>query len=142
MRRIITGQDNRVARFVADRLGMHGNFGSCTSIGVEEGGKLIVGVVFTNYNGTNVFTHIASDCSRRWVSRHVLEFFGHYVFDQIKVRRVTSVIDDSNAASINFVEKVGYKLEARLEGAAAAGDLLVYRLKRDDFRYMRNENDV
>lgn len=136
MKKIITGQDDRVAAFVAEHIGMTGKFGSCASIGLEEDGELIAGVIYTDYNGSNVCMHIAA-IGKRWCTREFLWFCSYYPFEQIGVKRVTGIVDESNRASINWGEKLGFTFEARLKDAGAHGDLLVYRLFKKDCRFLR-----
>lgn len=136
MKKIITGEDERVAAFVADRIGMRGAFGSCASIGLEEDGQLIAGVVYTDYNGSNVAMHVGA-IGRRWMTREFLWFCFYYPFEQMKVKRITGVVDDSNHAAKAFDENLGFALEATLENAGRSGNLLIYRMLKEDCRFLR-----
>lgn len=141
MKKIIVGQDERVSRFVADCIGTKGNFGSCSTIGVERNGELLGGVVYENYNGQNVCMHVGA-ITKNWISREFLWFCFYYPFEQLKVKRITGFVDDSNKEAIAFDEHIGFKLETKLKDAGKTGDLLVYVMRKEDCRYLGNRNDI
>lgn len=135
MRKIITGQDDRVAEFVAERIGMRGKFGSCATIGLEQNDSLIAGVVYSDYNGSNVSMHVGA-IGKRWMTREYLWFCFYYPFEQMKVKRITGVVDEGNQQARQFDEHLGFKLETRLKDAGRSGDLLIYRMLKEDCRFL------
>lgn len=136
MKTIIVHQDSRVSRFVASRIGMNGAFGSCSTIGVEQDDELIAGAVYEQYNGRNVFMHVAG-IGRTWMNREILWFSFYYPFEQLKANRITLVIDDSNKDSINLARHLGFTLETKLHDAGRSGDLLIYRMLKEECRFLR-----
>ena len=66
---IVIGQP--VVEWVAKQTNDFGNFGCAVGFGVESDGQLIAGVVFNEYNGVNMNIHVASDGSRRWISKRL-----------------------------------------------------------------------
>jgi RimJ/RimL family protein N-acetyltransferase len=133
---IITRQDDRVAAFVASRIGMTGKFGSCTSIGLEDDGQIVAGVLYCDYNQSNVVCHIGA-IGKHWMNREYLWFIFHYPFEQIGVKRITVVIEETNVASNEFVQHLGFELETTLKDAGRSGDLLIYRMFKKDCRFLR-----
>ena len=131
---IVTGPE--VVAWVARRTNEFGRFGTDIGIGWERGGYLVAGVAYADWNGPNVVCHIASDGSRRWATREYLRTIFDYPFNQLGVKRITVCVGEGNAASRRFVEHLGFKLEAELAGAHSTGHLRIYRLWRDECRYL------
>ena len=132
---IVTGPV--VVDWVASRTNEYGRFGNGTAIGWEKNGVLVAGVVYADWNGPNVVCHIASDGTKRWLTRSYLWTIFDYPFNQLKVKRITVCVGEGNEASRRFVEHLGFKLEAELAGAHSTGHLRIYRLWRDECRYLK-----
>lgn len=136
MKTIITGQDDRVGMFVAQKIGKGSNFTEFSAIGLEEDGKLIAGVVFTDYNGVSVSMHVAAEPGRRWMTREYLWFCFYYPFEQMRVKRITGVVEEGNLDAQRFDEHLGFQLEAKLKDAGKTGDLFIYRMFKEDCRFL------
>lgn len=126
----------KVVEWVAKRTNEYGNFGAATGIGWKKEG-LVAGVAYAEWNGPNVVCHIASDGSRRWATRTYLWTIFDYPFNQLKVKRITVCVGEGNSASRRFVGHLGFTLEATLDSAHPSGNLLVYRMWRQDCRFLR-----
>lgn len=105
-------------------------------IGIEKDGKLAGGIVFHEFNGANVFIHVASDHPKRWVTREWLHVIFSYAFDQMKVKRVTGIVPESNKTALDFDLSVGFVIESRLTDAHPQGDMLVIKMTRDACRWI------
>lgn len=132
---IVTGPE--VVEWVAKRTNEFGNFGCARGIGWSNQGVIAAGVVYAEWNGPNVVCHIASDGSRRWLTKKYLWTIFDYPFNQLKVKRITVCVGEGNSNSRRFVEHLGFTLEATLNSAHPSGNLLVYRLWRHDCRFLR-----
>lgn len=132
---IITGQ--AVVEWVAKRTQEFGNFGCAVGIGWARDGELVAGVAYADYNGVNIVAHIASDGSKRWMTREYLRVIFDYPFNQAHVERITCMIGEGNKDSIRLCEHFGFTLEATLKGAHPTGDLLIYRMWKADCRFLR-----
>lgn len=130
-----------IEKFVKDRIGIDGyHFGNHTDIGLEEDGELIAGVVYSEFNGRNIFASIAAIPGRRWMTRKFLGVMFRYPFMQCKVDRVTLWIESSNMDSQRFAEHLGFEKEATLKGAARDGeDILIYVMFKEDCRFMGDQ---
>lgn len=149
-----------VVDWVAKRTNEFGNFGTDVGIGwkrfivpkedifnsyagfdVHEGKigywELVAGVAYANWNGVNVECHIASDGSRKWLTKQYLWTIFDYPFNQLGADRITVCVGEGNTDSTRFVKHLGFILEARLKGAHPTGDLLIFRLLRHDCRWIR-----
>ena len=138
MKRICVGRG--VVEWVAKQTNEFGNFGTDIGIGLQrlEAGawRMIAGVAYSQWNGVNVVCDIASDGSRRWLTRAYLWNIFHYPFRQLRAQRITVCVGEGNAASRRFVEHLGFELEARLEKAHPTGDVLVYRMREPQCRWL------
>lgn len=125
---IVTGKG--VVEWVAKNTGSFDCFGTDIGIGWMKDGKLVAGVAYANWNGVNFECHIASDKSRRWLTRKYLHTIFDYPFNQAGAKRITVCVGEGNKDSRRFVEHLGFELEAPLKEAHITGDLLVYRMFR------------
>lgn len=130
-----------VVEWVAKRTNEFGRFGTDIGIGWQRNGELVAGVAYGNWNGVNVECHIASDGTRRWMTREYLWAIFDYPFNRVGgtygAKRITVCVGEGNAASRRFVEHLGFKLEAKLAGAHPTGDLLIFRLLKHECRWIK-----
>lgn len=136
MKRIITDQPERIAAFVGDALDVSG-FANYTAIGLEENGELIAGVLFDYYNGASINMHVAAKPGRRWLTREYLWYCFYYPFIELKVKRITGLVPESNLAARRFDEHLGFELEARLKDAAPDGDVLIYVMWKENCKHLK-----
>ena len=126
-----------VVEWVAAQTAEFGNFGTDVGIGWEKDGRLVAGVAYANWNGVNVECHIASDRSKRWLTRRFLWTIFDYPFNQLGAARITVCVGQGNRDSTRFVQHLGFILEARLRAAHPTGDLLIFCMKRQDCRFIQ-----
>lgn len=131
----LTSDKERVGEFCS-RLMDNAEWGSYTAIGMERDGELIGGVVYDQYNGPNIFAHIAGKPGTRWLTRAFLYAMFSYPFDQLGVARITGPVASDNEAAIRLDKHLGFTHEATLSGAAPAGDLLLFVMWRKDCRFL------
>lgn len=105
-------------------------------IGLERNGILCAGIVFNEYNGANIFMQVASDGTRRWMSRELLRYVFHYAFIEAGVRRISGAVLTTNADARRFDEHIGFVEEARLKDAHPGGDLIIYCMTRAQCRWL------
>lgn len=125
-----------VVEWVAQRTNEFGNFGTDAGIGWLKGGDLVAGVAYAEWNGPNVVCHIASDGTRRWLTRQYLHTIFDYPFNQLKVKRITVCVGEGNSDSRRFVQHLGFSLETTLSEAHPTGDLLVYKMAKEGCRWI------
>jgi len=133
--KVISDDPERIGKWVASRMGTKW-WCQHAAIGFERDGELVAGIVYDNFNGKNIFAHIAAVPNKRWLTKEFLCYMCYYPFNQLKVERVTGLIPSNNKASIKFVEKLGAELETTLKDAHPKGDLLVYRMNKKDCKYL------
>lgn len=126
----------RIGPWVCEKAG--GTFNSAHfSAGIEKDGILQVGVIYDGYTG------IDGSISMHWRvdnPKSLTKFFYWMAFDfafnQAKVKRVTGLVDSSNTRAIRVDEKLGFTCEARLADYFPKGDALVFRMYRNECRFL------
>jgi RimJ/RimL family protein N-acetyltransferase len=126
-----------VGPWVSEKTGGTWCAGRGQAIGKLTDGKLVAGVLYEDFNGANVVCHIAG--KGQWADRRFLAVIFDYPFNQLKVRRITVPVDGKNIKSQKLVEHMGFVLESRLEQATLDSDLLLYRLFKDDCKYLKGK---
>lgn len=102
----------------------------------EENGRLLGGVIYTNFTGESVAMHSAS-WVERWITRDLLWICFDYPFNQMGVARIFGQVPADNAAAIRFNTNLGFKVIATIEGVYKDGiDCLVMRMERDECRHL------
>lgn len=130
MGQLVFDQDERVCAWLDQQMGLAGPMLVKTAIGYEENGELMAAVVFDNLTDNNVFAH----CANRADGGFPVELLAAchaFVFGQLDLERVSLLVPAGNERALRFVEKWGAKLEARLERATKAADMLIYVLWHD-----------
>jgi RimJ/RimL family protein N-acetyltransferase len=99
-------------------------------------GEVIAAAGYTQYNGANIWGHIASDGSGHWLTRHFLHETFKYPFVTLGVGRMTVWVEADNYPSRRFTTNLGFTAEAVLQKAGRGGvDVLIYRMFRQECRY-------
>ncbi len=106
-----------------------------TAIGRKVDGRLVAGVIYEDWNGANVSCHIRG--IGNWASKTFLWAIFDYPFNQLGVRRLTGLSDSANIRANEFIKRLGFSLECSLAGATPGGDLNIYRMTREECRYLR-----
>lgn len=103
---------------------------------MDEASRLVAGVSYTQWNGPNVVVDVAAE-RVRWCTPEILWCFFSFPFDQLGCTRMTAPVSVANRHSQKFVEHLGFTLEATLEDACKDGNLLLYRLLKQDCRWLK-----
>ena len=121
--------DDRVARFVAQRCGVIIN-PPYTLMGIESQGQLIGGVVFNHFTGADIHMTAAG---RGW-TKGFLADVGSYLFDQLRVRRVTVITEQPKV--VRLTERLGGKVEGLMREHFGPGrDAFVMGILKNDWTY-------
>lgn len=99
-------------------------------------GKVIGAALFQDFNGSNIWLHLAGEDTQYWLTRQFLHNIFAYPFVTLGARRISLWIEATNAASIRLVRHAGFHFEATLAQAARSGDdVEVWAMFRDTCRY-------
>lgn len=127
--------DKRTVEFVAKENGItDGQIHS--SIGLERDGEIVAGIVYCDFSGSNIFLHVASKPGVNWISRGLLKLVFGWPFKGLGVKRITGLVPEHNARAVKLDEHLGFKREARLEDIFPEGALLVFRMRREECRFI------
>lgn len=127
-----------VGPWVCEKAGGYWLAGRGTAIGkVDKTGALIAGVLYEDWNGVNIVCHIRGDGN--WACREFLAVIFDYPFNQLKAKRITVPIASTNFRSIGLVTKMGFTLECTLAQATPEGDLHLFRMWRDNCKYLKGK---
>lgn len=138
MRRIIYGEDADLCRWAAATIGAGGGFSAdARAIGMEVDGEIVAVTVWNSFETHNCLMSIASDGSKRWMTREFLFRSFAYPFIQLGMPRITTKSDERNTPSIRLAKHIGFIEEGRLRKAAPGGrDDIVFGLLKEDCRWI------
>lgn len=129
---IAYGQE--VADFVAKTIpGCERGFGECSAIGFVEGGRIVAGVVYHNWNPeSGVIEMSAASSHRAWLTRERLAAIFDYPFRFC--RMVVTRQSERNRRAIRIWRSLGGK-EYRIPDLRGPGEAEVFfTLTADDWR--------
>lgn len=136
MREVTTTNQYWMGVWYAARMGTTFVPGAMHYIGLTEDGTLLAVCAYEGYNQAQIQMHIAALPGKRWLVREYLWYCFHYPFATLGVKRVTGIVPASNLEARKFDENLGFTLEATLKDAHPDGDLLVYKMTRDQCRWL------
>lgn len=126
----------KVGAWVAERTGGQWTPQRGRAIGkLDELGNVVCGAIFEDWNGANLYMHIAIESK---ITAQFLALLADYAFNQANVKRLTGIIPSTNKQSINFAIRCGFVLESTLRQATLDGDLLVFRLFKNECPYLKS----
>jgi RimJ/RimL family protein N-acetyltransferase len=132
----VVADEDAAFNFIKDFIPIHPSFGQ-KGIVLRVDDEIIAALLYVEYNGSNVFCHIAGKPGRRWLNREFLFWAFSYPFDQLGCTRITGWVEEDNTDSRRFLENIGFVIEARLKGAGVHGqDVLLYRMLRSECRFL------
>lgn len=134
---MISVEADFVGPWVAEKTGGTYSPGSASVIGLEKDGELVAGVMFENYNGNSVQMHVASDGSKRWMTKEFLRAAFWYPFEQLKVKKIIGLVDSTNLPAQRFDEHLGFRRECTIADAGKVEDMIVYSMTREQCKYLR-----
>jgi RimJ/RimL family protein N-acetyltransferase len=134
MRQIIYNQNLRVGTWVCERIGGIFTKRDSVCIGLESNREIIAGFVYNNYiKDICIDMHVAG--INNWCSKEFIQAAFYYPFLQLGVKKVIAKIDSKNNKGIEFAKKLGGIHEATLKDASRYGDLLIFTLTLEQFKY-------
>jgi len=108
----------------------------CTAIGVMENGKLLAGVVYSDYRpNLSIEMNIAS-VDKRWCSRHNLKIFFQYTFTQLNLGRAQATCSVMNEGAISMLLRLGFKQEGYHPQARYDGDALSFGMLKHNCKWI------
>lgn len=124
--------------FVHNRMPGLARADGMRAIGQATGGEVVAGAVFEGINRHHCWLHMAIKPGAL-VGRNFVAGVFLYAFDLLGCSRVRGYVEASNEASRSICERLGFSIDAKLEGAAQdGGDVIVYAMRRSECRFLRS----
>jgi len=141
MKTVVYGQDQRIIKWVGDRVDEDEFGGGAVGIGHEQDGQLIAGVVYNLYTGPSISMHVAAEPGKQWMTREFLWRVFAYPFIQLKCNRITGLVRADNLTAQRFDEHVGFTREGLVRRACTDGtDMILYGMLREECRWIGVKN--
>lgn len=136
--RVVYADTSKMVAWAEARIHLWTARADAQALGVERDGALVGVVVFDTFGPKACMVHVASDGSRRWLTRGLIRRVCAYLWRQCGFGRVTMIVDARNAAAINLCLRFGAVQEGCLrEAAYGGGDQLLFGvLSRDCVRWL------
>lgn len=134
---IIVDRQKELSEWIGKSTG--GTYSTETGIfiGYEINNKISVVVACTDYNGCSCQFHIGIETI---APINFLKFCFQYGFEQLKVNKILTVVESSNVKSLRYSQKVGFKIECKIENAGKNnGDLYILSITKPDCRIMQQD---
>ena len=126
----------RVWGFLAMRMPDLARADGMVVFGLERRGAVVAAVVFEGINRYHCWMHMAV-APGQFVGREFIRTAFLYAFRACCVQTVRGYVEASNAAARNIDERLGFRVDALLSGAAKdGGDVIVYAMRRDECRFL------
>lgn len=132
---VLYGEDQQVAEFVRNLVGLKGRWETCSALGVVKDGELLGGVVFHDYRpAADDMELSAAFTSPKWCSARTLTQMLRYPMLQLRLKRATARTAESNWIARDFLERLGFEQEGCLRRAYdGQQDMILYGCLRDQF---------
>jgi hypothetical protein len=119
-------------------IGIDGVTGFARAVSaVDDDGNFVFVIVLSNFSALNVDMHTAAIPGANWARpREILRMFNdlfEFVFDRLKLQRVTGLVRSKNASARRFDEHIGFELEGVMRRAFVDDDLCVYGFLKENF---------
>jgi L-amino acid N-acyltransferase YncA len=132
---ILTNADHILGPWLCERTGGVWNPLDAKCIGNVTDGKIRGAVAYDHFNGRSIAMHVAGE-GANWLTREFLWFAFWYPFEQLKVKRITAMVAQSNAKALKLDLHLGFRVEARLKDAAPDGDLVILRMMKHECKWL------
>lgn len=130
----------KVGPWVCEKAGGRYQDGN-PAIGIEHDGVLIAGLYYDGYTGASIAMHSRCDDPRH-ITKTFYRLIFDYPFNQLKVKRVTGIVSSANERAQRTNEKLGWKRETTLSDYFPDGEGIVYKMRREDCRWLGVGNEI
>lgn len=125
--------DETVKKYIEDRLKIKIFPPSVTFGVVADNGRALCAFVFNNYNESNIDMTVVSE--KGGLTRGVLRYLAHYVFEKAGCRRLTVLIKRRNKHAREMAKRFGFKSEYVMKRYFVDDDAIVFRLFKEECRW-------
>lgn len=134
---LLVGADAAIAEMVRQRIPhlRQDGFGPCTAFGILHKGVLVGGVVFNNYRKFDIYFTAALDGP---VSRDAIRKLFGYAFNQLGVKRITSITGRKNKKARKALGILGFReVGVAHRGLDGFEDAFLFELLKDNCKWLK-----
>jgi RimJ/RimL family protein N-acetyltransferase len=136
---LLIGADAAIAEMVRQRIPhlRADGFGPCTAFGILHRDVLVGGVVFNNYRKFDIhFTVVMEKVAP--VSRDTVRKLFGYAFDQLGVKRITSITGRKNKKARKALATLGFReVGVAHRGLDGFEDAVIYEVLKENCKWLR-----
>lgn len=100
---------------------------------LDGSGELTAAVAYTGFNEAQMVMSVAI---KKSPSKRFFAMMFDYPFNRAPVNRLTAFIRSDNEKSINLAQRCGFVLESTMKQATLDADMLVFRLFKNECRFL------
>lgn len=105
---------------------------------VDDAGKIRAAFGYNAHYGHYLTMHIATDGSKAWATRHVLDCMFGYPFHVRGARRINALVPAHNVPVQILCLKLGFRIEATIRcGADDGSDGILFGMLAEDCRWLK-----
>lgn len=128
-----------LVKYIADKLGLDPNdlVGSYRfeTLGAIKSGKVIGCVLLTQFRSGDA--EILCCGEPGWLTKNSLNVIFRYCFEDLQLRRLTSIVHRKHKVARKFNERIGFRMEGvKTSGMADGRDAILYGMTRSACRWI------
>ena len=135
---VVTDNQEQLGRWLCKRLESDYSPDALTCIGYKINGELVACCGFTDFNGASVKAHIAVD---GYAGIEFYRFICVYPFEQLKAKKIIAPIVSSNKRAIRLVQRLGFVIEAVIEGYHPTGDAMLLTMTKQQCNILQTSGN-
>jgi len=136
VKRVVVGDKQRVADWVAEKIGCSKWHSDFEALGLEQDGQLVGGCVIDSYvKDARCAMHVAGE-GRKWLNREFIRACFGYVFTQLNCKVALGPVPSTNEAAIRFDKHLGFTEACRIEDGCPDGDLVLMQMAKAKCRWL------
>jgi RimJ/RimL family protein N-acetyltransferase len=122
--------------WLGEQLGYNYEDGYTTLANLDSKGEILCVVLYSRWMENGCEMVIASS-SPRWATRAFISAAFTYPFIQMKKRRVTFIVSETNVKSLKMCLRLGATVEGKLRKWFGDNDGVVFGMLKEDCKYIR-----
>jgi hypothetical protein len=131
---IVTDRQEELGRWMEERLKRPYYQDGAIYIGYEVNGIIKCVSSFRGYNEVAMTVGVAVDNQRLYLP--FLKFSFWYPFCQLNVKKLISIVNEGNNASVRINSHMGFVEETRIKDACKDGDVIIFSMTKEQCKYI------
>ena len=135
--KIVRDTDNIITNWVCRNLNLSADWvKNNITLGVVKNNQIIAGLIYHDIEVGKMLSWTIYSHDKHWCTRKIVKELMRIAFDVFGVRRINIVVDTDNNKCLNFVQRLGFKIEGTLRNFGDQGqDRYVLGLLQSDNKY-------